>query len=147
MRSTNPRKFFTKEEGRKIMEAIQAAEKNTSGEIRLHLEAGSKKEPLERAKEVFAKIGMAKTEKHNGVLVYLDIKKRAFAILGDKGINDVVPENFWEEIKGRMAEEFKKDDFAGGISYAITQAGENLKKYFPYQLDDVNELPDDISFG
>ena len=90
---------------------------------------------------------MEKTELRNGVLIYLAIKHRKFAILGDKGINNVVPSGFWDTIQAEMLDSFRKNDFCTGLCNAIASVGENLKKYFPYKKDDVNELPDDISFG
>jgi uncharacterized membrane protein len=131
----------------KIVNAIKHAEKNTSGEVRVHIENHSKTDVLDRAADVFAMLKMHKTQLRNGVLFYLALKDQNFAVLGDAGINAVVPNNFWESIKEAMQEHFKKGDFAEGLSIGITMAGEKLKEHFPYQKDDFNELPDDISFG
>ncbi len=146
-RSNNPNKFFTKEEKEKVVKAIQNAENKTSGEIRLHLEKSSKKDPFERALELFEKIDMHKTDQRNGVLIYLATGDRKFTILGDEGINNVVPENFWKDIVTEMSEHFKQGDFSEGICIGIKRIGEKLKAYFPYQTDDVNELSDDISIS
>ncbi len=144
----NPAKFLTREEQKQIIEAIQQAEKETSGEIRLHIESRCKDgDPLERAKLLFQKLKMYQTAQRNGVIVYLAVDDRKFAIWGDKGINEKVPENFWQDVKEVMAEQFKKGHFAQGLIKGITMIGEKLKEYFPYQTDDVNELPDDISYG
>jgi uncharacterized membrane protein len=131
----------------RIVSAIKQAEKNTSGEVRVHIENHSKTDVLDRAADVFAMLKMHKTQLRNGVLFYLALKDKNFAVLGDAGINAVVPDNFWESIKEAMQEHFKNGDFAEGLSIGITMAGEKLKEHFPYQKDDVNELPDDISFG
>lgn len=139
--------FFTIEEKNKILQAIKEAEKNTSGEIRVHLENRCSGDVLDRAAYLFGKMNMQKTEKRNGVLFYLAITDRKFAILGDAGINAVTPENFWDGIKDTMAEIFSDNKFAEGLTRGIQMAGEALKKHFPYQDDDINELPDDISFG
>jgi uncharacterized membrane protein len=147
IRSNNPADFFSEIEKKDIMEAIRNAEKQTSGEIRLHLEKKSKGKIFERAVKVFRKIRMQRTEKRNGVLIYLATIDHQFVILGDKGINDVVPENFWEDIAELMAENFKKNKFSGGLCEGITLIGEKLKSHFPFQEDDVNELPDDISIN
>ena len=147
IRSNNPADFFSEIEKKDIMEAIRNAEKQTSGEIRLHLEKKSKGKIFERAVKVFRKIGMQRTEKRNGVLIYLATIDHQFVILGDKGINDVVPENFWEDIAELMAENFKKNKFCEGLCEGITLIGEKLKSHFPFQEDDVNELPDDISIN
>lgn len=144
-RPANPAKFFSKEEKERIVKAIQEAEKETSGEIRLHLEKKAGKDIFRRALEVFHKIGMNKTAQKNGVLIYLATGERRFAILGDEGINKVVPENFWEDVVEEMKSYFQKGEFCQGICRGIHQIGEKLKAYFPYQSDDVNELSDDIS--
>ncbi len=143
----DPAKFLSKEEQQQIVQAIQEAEKETSGEIRLHIEAKCKGDPLDRAKEVFAKLKMHQTALRNGVIVYLAVQDRKFAIWGDKGINEKVGDNFWQDVKDTMAEHFRKNQFAQGLIEGITMIGEKLKAFFPYQKDDVNELPDDISFG
>jgi len=143
----DPAKFLSKEEQQQIVQAIQEAEKETSGEIRLHIEAKCKGDPLDRAKEVFVKLKMHQTALRNGVIVYLAFQDRKFAIWGDKGINEKVPENFWQDVKEVMAEHFRNNKFAEGLIKGITMIGEKLKAFFPYQKDDVNELPDDISFG
>lgn len=139
--------FFSKEEKEKITSAIKEAELNTSGEIRLHVEGKCKLDVLDCAAHWFEKLDMHKTELRNGVLFYLAVTDKKFAILGDAGINAKVPENFWEEIKKNMVEKFKENKFAEGLTDGILMAGEQLKKHFPHQKDDVNELPDDISFG
>jgi len=139
--------FFTINEKASIQDAIREAELNTSGEIRVHIESKCKGEVLDRAADVFYHLKMDKTKLRNGVLFYLAVKSQKFAIIGDKGINAVVPENFWEDIKEMMAGHFKEDEFAIGLSKGIEESGKSLKQHFPYQSDDVNELSDEISFG
>ncbi len=138
--------FFTKEEEQSIVSAIKVAENNTSGEIRVHIENHSKKDALDRAAEVFHNLKMDATELRNGVLFYIAVKDHHFSIIGDKGINDVVPTNFWNEIKDHMQTHFKEKRFATGLSEGIQMAGQALKEHFPHAGDDdINELPDDIS--
>lgn len=139
--------FFTTEQKKQITDAIKEAELNTSGEIRVHIEMDCKEDVLDRAAFMFEKLAMHKTELRNGVLFYLSIKDRKFAILGDAGINAVTPDNFWDEIKETVINHFKNEDYATGLSQGIKMAGNALKEHFPYQKDDVNELSDDISFG
>ena len=139
--------FFSEEQKTKIVNAVKAAEKETSGEVRVHIDKKCKSDVLDCAAFVFEKLEMHNTELRNGVLFYLSIKNRKFAILGDAGINAKVPDNFWDDVKIIMDEKFDKDMFTEGLIEGIRMAGEKLKKFFPYQLDDVNELPDDISFG
>jgi len=141
------RKYFSDKDKLQIKNAIRAAELNTSGEIRVHIEKHCREDVLDRAAYIFKKLEMHKTELRNGVLFYLAVDDRKFAILGDAGINQKVPEDFWEEIKEKMAEKFKEGLFAEGLSQGIRMAGEQLKAHFPYQEDDVNELSDEISFG
>lgn len=139
--------LFSESDRNAIVSAIRDAEENTSGEIRVHIESSFKGDVLDQAAFIFKKLGMVETEQRNGVLFYLAVKNRSFAILGDAGINAVVPENFWEEIKYAMQQEFKDGRMAEGMVKGIQMAGEKLKKHFPHQSDDVNELSDDISFG
>ena len=140
-------KFFSSEKKQQIVSAIKEAELNTSGEIRVHIENHCKREVLDRATSVFASLKMHKTKLRNGVLFYLAIKDHKFAILGDGGINAVVPDDFWDNIKEMMQLKFKEGEFTAGLSSGIKMAGEQLKVHFPYRSDDINELDDDISFG
>ena len=140
--------FFSKSEEEQIVAAIKAAEKNTSGEIRVHIEASSKgKDPLERAVQVFQELEMHQTEARNGVIFYLAYEDHAFSIFGDQGINQKVPVGFWDSTRDQMQTAFKKLAFAEGLIAGITEAGEVLKAYFPYQSDDQNELDDSVSKG
>mgnify|MGYP003463758426 FL=1 len=139
--------FLTKEEEQAIVEAIRMAEKETSGEIRVHIEKTTSKVPYDRALEVFHLLGMDATELKNGVLIYIAVKDKNFVICGDKGINDVVLDNFWDITKDAMAMQFKKGNFKEGIVDGVLSAGEQLKKYFPYQEGDTNELSNEISKG
>lgn len=139
--------FFNPEEKEAIKDAILQAELNTSGEIRVHIESKCKGNVLDRAADVFHMLKMDKTELRNGVLFYVAVNSHHFAIIGDKGINAVVPENFWVDIKEMMSQHFKAGEFAIGLSKGIEEAGKSLKQHFPYQSDDINELSDDISFG
>ena len=138
---------FTSSQKELLVNAIKEAELNTSGEIRLHIENRCSEEILDRAAGVFEMLGMQKTEARNGVLIYLAMKDHQFAILGDAGINEKVPEGFWDGIKNNMARDFKNGDFTRGLSDGIKETGVQLKTHFPYQKDDKNELSDEISFG
>jgi uncharacterized membrane protein len=139
--------FFTKEQREDIRQAVLNAELDTSGEIRVHIETNCKGEVLDRAAFIFAKLGMQKTEKRNSVLFYLAVSHRRFAVMGDKGINAVVSEDFWDDIKKILLNHFREGRFTEGLIEGITLVGIKLKNHFPYQTDDVNELSDDISFG
>jgi uncharacterized membrane protein len=113
----------------------------------VHIENTCTGDTLERALTVFKKLGMEKTASRNGVLIYLAVKNRKFAIIGDKGINDVVSENYWDSIKSKMINHFRENQFTEGLVEAIIETGIQLKKNFPYQTDDKNELSDEISFN
>jgi uncharacterized membrane protein len=139
--------FITREDLDKIREAVRGAELWTSGEIRVHLEKTCKSNVLDRASEVFAKLGMHKTVLRNGVLFYLAWEDRKFAILGDAGINAVVPDHFWDDIKVKMQVCFRSGNFVEGICEGVGMAGTKLCKEFPRQQDDRNELPDHVSMG
>jgi uncharacterized membrane protein len=141
------RRFFRTREKKRIIAAIEQAEKLTSGEIRVHVESKAGDDVIRRAQEVFTSLGMAQTALHDGVLIYLAEKDRKFAIIGDSGINGVVPENFWDETKEKMQALFKERKFADGVCLGIELTGEHLVKYFPCQAGDVNELSNDISIG
>jgi len=138
---------FTEEEKKQIVDAIKEAELNTSGEIQIHLENHCKEDVMDHAAYIFKTLKMHKTDLRNGVLFYMAVKDHKFAILGDAGINNKVPENFWDDIKEHMLSHFKKGDLTAGLSEGIKMAGEQLAAHFPYQKDDENELPDEISFG
>ena len=139
--------FLTKEEERDIVEAIRMAEKETSGEIRVHIEKTTSIDAFDRALEVFHLLEMDKTELKNGVLIYVAVKDKTFVICGDQGINEVVSNDFWDSTKEIMVSHFKKGDFKQGLIEGISKAGNELKLYFPYQQGDTNELSNEISKG
>lgn len=141
------KKFFTAEQQKSIQDAIAKAELNTSGEIRVHIDDKCKGDVLDCAANMFHQLKMNKTELRNGVLFYLAVSDRKFAILGDKGINEKVPANFWDNIKEVMFENFKQQKFTEGLCKGIEMAGEKLKTNFPLQSNDTNELTNDVSFG
>lgn len=149
--------FLTQEEEQAIVAAIGVAEKNTSGEIRVHIEKGSSHKgedenqtpmaPVERAVEVFHQLQMDNTQERNGVIIYVAVKSKQFAIYGDKGINEKVGHDFWDCTKDIMLSHFKNGNFKQGLIDGVLRAGEQLKKHFPYQSDDTNELSNEISKG
>lgn len=140
-------KFFTPEEEQRIISAIQQAELGTSGEIRLHLEKQFEGAVLDEAARVFKKLKMHETEARNGVLFFISPAQKSFAILGDEGIDAVVPPDFWKDERDLMQAHFREGAFCEGICKAIELVGEKLKIHFPVKPDDINELPDEISYG
>lgn len=143
----NVQKYFTEENKLQITNAIRAAEMNTSGEIRIHIEKYCKENVLDRAAYLFEKLEMHKTQLRNGVLFYLAVEDHQFAILGDAGINQKVPEDFWEITKELVLSKFREGNLTEGLTSGILMAGEQLKAHFPYLKNDVNELSNEISFG
>ena len=139
--------FLTKKQQKKIVEAIQKAERRTSGEIRVHIDADSSQNHLETATAVFHTLKMHETKHQNGVLFHVSPKDQNFTIIGDVGINQVTPDDFWDEIKRAVIKKFKKGKFTKGLTKGIKMAGKALEEHFPYQKDDTNELPDEISWS
>ena len=143
----NAKNFFTQDQKLAITKAITQSELQTSGEIRLHIDSNCEVNVLDSATVIFRKLKMHKTELRNGVLFYLAVTDKKFAILGDKGINEKVPENFWDNIKELMLDHFKKQQFTEGLCKGIEMAGEKLKTHFPLQSNDTNEITNEISIG
>jgi len=143
----NAKTFLDQSAQDEIICAIKDAEMMTSGEIRIHIENHCEEPVLDQAAHIFAKLDMQETNLRNGVLFYIAVKDRQFAILGDIGINICVDTCFWDDIKEYMLGHFQQGEFVKGLTAGIRMVGEKLQENFPYQADDVNELPDDISFG
>ena len=141
------RVLLTEEEQSRVVEAVRRAEKMTSGEIRVHIQAKCGQDPYKDAAAVFKQLKMDATEQRNGVLFFVAYKSRKFAVLGDKGIDAAVPDDFWQETVDVMSPLFRQGKFADALVAGILKAGEALKRYFPHQTDDVNELDDGVSYA
>jgi len=139
--------FLTREEEQSIVDAILVAERNTSGEIRVHIEARSPIDAFSRAQQLFHYLKMDNTKDRNGVLIYVAVEDHCFVIYGDSGIDQVVPKDFWESTKEVMEAHFKRGEFKEGIIAGVLKAGEELQKHFPWEHGDQNELSDEISRG
>ncbi|WP_395044250.1 TPM domain-containing protein [Flavobacterium sp.] len=137
--------FLTKAEEAEVVEAIRMAEKNTSGEIRVHLEKKTDIAPIERAVAVFHELKMDETQLRNGVIIYVAVKSKQFAIYGDKGINDKVSTDFWNVTKNIMVSHFINGANKLALVEGIHSAGEQLKKHFPFEDNDTDELSNEIS--
>ncbi|AUC13774.1 hypothetical protein BTO06_00805 [Tenacibaculum sp. SZ-18] len=144
---SNLEDFLSSEEEQEIVQAITQAERNTSGEIRVHIESTTKLRHYDRALEVFQKLEMNKTEQQNGVLIYIAVEDHKFVIYGDKGIDAVVPDNFWDSTKNIIQECFISGKFKEGIVEGILKAGDELKSHFPWNSNDKDELSNEISKG
>ena len=139
--------FLTAQEEQQVIAAIKSAEKNTSGEIRVHIEKDTEKLPLERAKEVFWLLNMNETKLQNGVLFYIAVESKQFAIYGDRGIYHKTTPDFWNAEKELVINHFSKKQNGEGLVFAIEKVGEKLQKLFPFNSDDANELSNEISKG
>ncbi|MEN8798234.1 MAG: TPM domain-containing protein [Flavobacteriaceae bacterium] len=137
--------FLSAAEEQEIVSAILEAENNTSGEIRVHIESSCNQDHYKRAQQLFHQLKMDNTRERNGVLLYVAVKDHKFVILGDKGIDKVVPDDFWDTTRDIIQEHFKKGQFKQGIVEGILMAGNELKVHFPWKSDDTNELSDEIS--
>lgn len=143
----NPKDLLDIGQREAVKDAIARAEKATSGEIRVHIDSKCKGDVFEQGVKVFSKLKMHETELRNGVLFYLAVKNQEFAIVADKGINEKVLENYWNEMSAVMMDHFKNSRYSEGLIYGISEVGNRLKEYFPYDDADTNELSDEISFG
>lgn len=137
--------FLSFTEEQEIVNAIRIAEQNTSGEIRVHLEKSSNIDAFNRAMEVFHFLKMDNTKEQNGVLIYVAVEDKTFVIYGDKGINDIVGKDFWDDTKNTIQEHFKAGNFKQGLIGGILKAGKALEKNFPWHHNDTNELSNEIS--
>jgi uncharacterized membrane protein len=138
---------LNKEEEQAVVSAIRSAETGTSGEIRVHFERRVKGEALDNARKIFLQLGMQQTRLRNATLIVLFLESKKFAILGDKGINESVPDHFWDETRDLMGGFFRKGEIAHGLCAGITQIGEKLKVFFPADEENPNELSDELSQG
>ena len=142
------KKFFSAEEQRLIVTAIQNAELRTSGEVKVYVESHcSYMDSLDRAVELFVQMGMQATEERNAVLVYVAIKDHQFAVFGDEGIHLKVGPDYWNTEVIKMMKDFNKEDYALGIAGCVKDIGQALQQFFPYTDKDKNELSNDIEFG
>ena len=137
--------FLTDQQEQDVINAIRQAENNTSGEIRIHLEKSLDQDALKRAQEVFHQLEMDKTVLKNGVLFYVAVDDHQFAIIGDEGIDNKVPDNFWESVRDEVISEFVKGNYTRGLVKGNLHAGEKLQEYFPFNDKGENEISDEIS--
>jgi uncharacterized membrane protein len=140
------REFLSEEDEKLLVDAIERAEIDTTGEIRVHIEFKCKKDPLERAKELFHELEMDQTEARNGVILYIATDDKKVAIFGDEGFSKKVNDHFWQDEIDSLISEFKKGNFEAGIERVVGDIGEKLKIYFPSDGNDPDELGNEISF-
>ena len=138
---------FSQSDKNRILEAIQEAEKQTSGEIRVHADTKCSGDPVQNAIAQFERLKMHETKDRNGVLIYIATEDRKLAIIGDQNINEKVSSDYWETTKNQLITAFKKGEYVTGITEAIADVGKKLKVHFPYLSDDKDELTNDLSTG
>lgn len=146
---SKPAEFFSQAEKDVIVDAIQNAERQTSGEVRVFVESRCRfVDPVERAAEIFINLKMDQTELRNACLVYVAMKDRQLAVFGDEGIHEKVGTSFWTAEVVKMLSQFNNQDYAAGIATVVKNIGGALRYHFPYDAaTDKNELPDEIVFG
>ncbi|MEO7176442.1 MAG: TPM domain-containing protein [Saprospiraceae bacterium] len=143
-----PKQYFSASDSELIAQAVKAAEGETSGEIRIFIESNCLQDDvLDRTKALFVKMGLEQTKDRNGILVYIAMDDRKFAIYGDQGIHQVLSQEFWNALAQGIALQFAEGEFVEGLVSGVGEIGKALKEHFPYANDDVNELPDEIVYG
>lgn len=131
-----------------VRRAIEDAERQSSGEIRVSVSTFFWGNVRKTAEQAFVRLGMDRTAERNGILFFVVPSRRAFVVLGDEGIHAKVGQSFWEDVARAMSERFRAGDFTGGLVLGITEAGQQLVAHFPHQgVHDRNELADDVDFG
>ena len=139
--------FLTDTEMASLVEAIKIAEDQSSGEIRVHIDSTSEDDFAKKAFVIFNSLEMHLTKERNGVLFYVNFEQHYLTIIGDEGIHKKVKQQFWDNLHDEMTSEFAKENYYKGLKDAILKTGLELKKYFPISGENINELPNDISFS
>jgi uncharacterized membrane protein YgcG len=139
-------RLITPEERNRLLDKIAIIEKRSSGEVRIHVENRRVKDPLQAARRVFTSLGMSATRRRNGVLVFLSLPSRSFAIVGDEGIDQVTPPEYWDGLRDTLAARFASGEYCEGLLEILDRVETVLAEHFPYERGDVDELPDDISY-
>jgi uncharacterized membrane protein len=140
-----PKEFLEQLDEQRIVDAITAAERATSGEIRVYVSHKPRQEVMAAAERRFVKLGMTKTRHRNAVLIYFAPVVRKFAILGDAGVHEKCGEDFWKETSAVMSEQLRQGRFTDAILAAVVRVGELLARHFPPEAGDRNELPNEIA--
>ena len=139
-------RLLAPQDQRRILQKIEEIESRSSGEVRVHVTDRRVRDPLGAARKTFTALGMTRTRRRNGVLVFLSLPSRKIAIVGDEGVHRVAGPEYWEKLTRTMSERFAAGSYAEGLLEVLRQVEEVLVEHFPYEEGDVDELPDDISF-
>ncbi len=129
----------------KIVEAITQAEKLTRGEIRVHVQSKCSENTLRDTKKVFHRLKMHKTKERNAVLIFVALESRRFAILGDRGIHGRVGDDFWARTRDTLVRHFSEGQILDGIVAGVMKVGDELKKHFPHNGKNQNELSNEVT--
>jgi len=142
------RKLLQLIDSARIKEAIQKAERQTSGEIRVSVSRLFWGNVEKAAEKAFVRLGMTRTRERNGVFFFVVPSRRKFVVLGDQGIHAKVGQEFWRQVADRVSERFRERDFTGGLVKGIEEVGEQLAAHFPYhRTSDVDELTNEVDFN
>ena len=139
-------RLIAPEEQNRLLDKIARIEKRSSGEVRIHVTDRRVKDPLDAARRTFTSLGMASTRRRNGVLVFLSLPSRRFAIVGDEGIDRVTPPEYWDGLRDALARRLAAGQYCEGLLEILDRVEAVLAEHFPYEKGDVDELPDDISY-
>jgi uncharacterized membrane protein len=133
----------TIDEGR-VRAAIEVAEQRTSGEIVVSIANWYWGNPERAARLAFDRLGIANTQRRNGVLVFIAPRRRRLVVITDTGIDAVLGAAFCETVVAAIAERFRTGDLTGGLVHGIEVMATQLAVHFPRGADDRNELPDAV---
>jgi uncharacterized membrane protein len=139
------RRLFSPADLEAIAAAVAAAERRTSGQIRVHLERRCVGDPLAHARQVFQSLGMHRTRHRNAVLLLLTVDDRKFAVVGDDGIHAQVGHGFWDSVRDGLQRDLRGGRLRDGIVDAVGEIGRVLGRHFPDRPDDRDELSDSVS--
>jgi len=145
-RSTSPERFLTDAESAAVTTAVGEAERLSSAELKVVLARHCWGSLKAKARRLFKKLGLERTEQRNCVLILLVTANREFLIYGDEGIHAKVGQGFWDDVLGRMQEAFDRDEFGAGLAEGVRQIGEKLARYFPRQQNDIDEISNEIVY-
>ncbi|GEJ45729.1 MULTISPECIES: TPM domain-containing protein [unclassified Chryseobacterium] len=139
--------FLTNQQIASLVEAIQSAEDHSTGEIRIHIDSNTENRDAKRAFEVFKKLGMDKTADRNAVLFHVNFEQKYLTIIGDIGIHEKVRQSYWDHLHDYITAEFAKGNYYKALKSAILETGLELKKHFPVEGENPNQLSNEITFS
>ncbi|UKB78996.1 MULTISPECIES: TPM domain-containing protein [Chryseobacterium] len=139
--------FLTNQQIASLVEAIQSAEDHSTGEIRVHIDSNTENRDAKTAFDVFKKLDMDKTADRNAVLFHVNFEKKYLTIIGDIGIHEKVRQSYWDHLHDYITAEFAKGNYHKALKSAILETGLELKKHFPVEGENPNQLSNEITFS